>query len=143
MPTIWAASAWFFAVSKAATAASFIPRYLLRDRDKIFGDTFRAQVQDMQIKEVLSAPRSPWQRAYVERVIGSIRRECRDHLIIFGEASLLRTLQLCRFCLRQQLPFGKNMEFTVATVGERVPPGRTPSFKKQGPPGLDTCSTLE
>src|SRR3982074_400533 len=39
-----------------------VPRYLLRDRDKIFGDSFREQVQDMQIEEVLSAPRSPWQR---------------------------------------------------------------------------------
>ena len=69
-----------------------IPRYLLRDRDQIFGDTFRVQVKDMQIKEVLSAPRSPWQRAYVERVIGSIRRECLDHVIVFEEASLRRTL---------------------------------------------------
>ena len=57
-----------------------IPRYLLRDRDKIFGDDFRRQVRDMKIREVLSAPRSPWQRAYVERVIGSIRRECLDHV---------------------------------------------------------------
>jgi putative transposase len=69
-----------------------IPRYLLRDRDKIFGTTFRQQVRDMKIEEVLSAPRSPWQRAYVERVIGSIRRECLDHVIVFGEASLRRTL---------------------------------------------------
>jgi putative transposase len=69
-----------------------IPRYLLRDRDKIFGDTFREQVKDMQIEEVLSAPRSPWQRAYVERVIGTIRRL--DHLIVFNEASLRRTLCL-------------------------------------------------
>jgi putative transposase len=69
-----------------------IPRYLLRDRDQIFGDTFREQVKDMQIAEVLSAPRSPCQRAYVERLIGSIRRECLDHMIVFGEASLRRTL---------------------------------------------------
>jgi putative transposase len=69
-----------------------IPRYLLRDRDRIFGDSFRVQVKDMQIKEVLSAPRSPWQRAYVERVIGSIRRECLDHVIVFEETSLRRTL---------------------------------------------------
>jgi putative transposase len=46
----------------------------------------------MKIKEVLSAPRSPWQRAYVERLIGSIRRECLDHVIVFGESSLRRTL---------------------------------------------------
>ena len=69
-----------------------IPRYLLRDRDKIFGDDFRRQVKDMKIQEVLSAPRSPWQRAYVERVIGSIRRECLDHVIVFNEAGLRRTL---------------------------------------------------
>src|SRR6266566_6209638 len=69
-----------------------LPRYHLRDRDKIFGDTFREQVKDMNIEEVLSAPQSPWQRAYVERVIGSIRRECLDHVIVFGEASLRRTL---------------------------------------------------
>ena len=48
----------------------------------------------MEIHEVLSAPRSPWQRAYIERVIGSIRRECLDHVIVFNEASLRRALRL-------------------------------------------------
>jgi putative transposase len=71
-----------------------LPRYLLRDRDTIFGDEFRRQVSDMCIQEVLSTPRAPWQRAYVERVIGSIRRECLDHVIVFHEASLRRTLYL-------------------------------------------------
>ena len=56
------------------------------------GEKFRKRLEVMGIKEVLSAPRSPWQRAYVERVIGSIRRECLDHVIIFDEASLRRTL---------------------------------------------------
>ena len=69
------------------------PRYLLRDRDRIFGDDFTKQVQDMGIKEVLSTPRAPWQRAYVERVIGTIRRECLDHLIVYNEASLCRHLK--------------------------------------------------
>ena len=69
-----------------------LPRYLLRDRDRIFGDDFREQVRDLGICEVLSAPRSPWQRAYVERVIGSIRRECLDQVIVFNENSLRRTL---------------------------------------------------
>lgn len=69
-----------------------IPRYLLRDRDKIFGEDFRRQVADMKIQKLLSAPRSPWQRAYVERLIGSIRRDCLDHVIVFNEASLRRTL---------------------------------------------------
>ena len=70
------------------------PKYLLRDRDRIYGDEFRKQVEVLGIKEVLSVPRSPWQRAYIERIIGSIRRECLDHVIIFDEASLRRTLRL-------------------------------------------------
>jgi len=69
-----------------------VPRYLLRDRDGIFGCDFTRHVKAMGIQEVLSAPRSPWQRAYVERVIGTIRRECLDHVIVFSEASLRRTL---------------------------------------------------
>jgi transposase InsO family protein len=68
------------------------PGYLLRDRDRIFGEAFVAQVKAMGIKQVLSAPRSPWQRAYVERVIGTIRRECLDHMIVFSERCLY---QLC------------------------------------------------
>ena len=70
-----------------------VPRYLLRDRDRIFGQEFVKQVTAMGIKQVLSAPRSPWQRAYVERVIGTIRHECLDHLIVFNEYSLHRHLQ--------------------------------------------------
>ena len=62
-----------------------IPRYMLRDRDNIFGDEFGRQVRDMNIEEVLSAPRSPWQRAYIERLIGSIRRECLDHVIVCND----------------------------------------------------------
>jgi putative transposase len=70
------------------------PRYLLRDRDRIFGDDFTRQVQDMGMQELLSAPRSPWQRAYVERMIGTIRRECLDHVIIFNEAALYQQIKL-------------------------------------------------
>jgi putative transposase len=51
------------------------------------------QVNAMGIKEVLSAPRSPWQRAYIERVIGTLRRECLDHVIVFSEAGLYRHLR--------------------------------------------------
>jgi len=69
------------------------PRYLLRDRDRIFGPDFVTQVKAMGIKQVLSAPRSPWQRAYVERAIGTIRRECLDHVIVFSEAGLSRHLR--------------------------------------------------
>ena len=68
------------------------PRYLLRDRDRIFGDDFTQQLQEFGMKEVLAAPRSPWQRAYIERLIGSIWRECLDHVIIVNEAALRRIL---------------------------------------------------
>jgi putative transposase len=64
------------------------PRYLLRDRDQIFGKDFADQVKAMGIKQVLSTPRSPWQRAYVEQVIGTIRRDCLDHVIVFHDQSL-------------------------------------------------------
>ena len=69
------------------------PRYLLRDRDSIYGGSFRQIVREMGTQEVLTAPRSPWQSPYVERLIGSIRRECLDHVLVFNEASLLRTLK--------------------------------------------------
>jgi len=69
------------------------PRYLLRDRDAIYGNTFRRQVTGLGIEEVLTAPRSPWQNPYVERVIGSIRRECLDHTIILGERHLRRVVR--------------------------------------------------
>ena len=69
------------------------PRHLLRDRDAVYGESFRKRVLEMGIHEVLSAPRSPWQSPYVERLIGSIRRECLDHVIVFNESSLRRTLK--------------------------------------------------
>jgi transposase InsO family protein len=69
------------------------PRYLHRDRDSIYGDTFRRQVSGMGITEVLTAPRSPWQTPYVERLIGSIQRECLDHILVINERSLRQTLR--------------------------------------------------
>jgi transposase InsO family protein len=68
------------------------PRYLLRDRDTIYGDWFRRRVQNMNIEEVLTAPQSPWQNPYSERLNGSIRRECLDHVIVLSEAHLKRIL---------------------------------------------------
>jgi len=69
------------------------PRYVLRDRDRIYGDAFHIQAAGMQITEILTAPQSPWQSPYVERLIGSIRRECLDHVIILGVESLRRILR--------------------------------------------------
>jgi len=80
---------------------STAPRYLLRDRDGVFGDEFRRRVKALDIEEVLTAPRSPWQNPFVERIIGSIRRECLDHVIIFSEAHLRRILAEYFDCLSQ------------------------------------------
>ena len=68
------------------------PRYLIRDRDRAFGAVVTQRLRAMGIRDRPIAPRSPWQNAYVERVIGSIRRECLDHVIVFGEAHLRRIL---------------------------------------------------
>jgi putative transposase len=70
------------------------PRFLLRDRDSIFGADFTKQVKELGIQELLGAPQSPQQRAYIERVIGTIRRECLNHMIVFNEASLRQHLKL-------------------------------------------------
>ena len=60
------------------------PRYVLRDRDAIYGRDFAAMTRDMGMEEVLTAPRSPWQNPFVERLVGSIRRECLDHVIVWN-----------------------------------------------------------
>ena len=64
------------------------PRFLLRDRDSIYSHWFRRRVAGLGLTEIVTAPQSPWQNPYAERVIGSIRRECLDHLIILGEQHL-------------------------------------------------------
>jgi putative transposase len=84
----WAAQQLVEAFPEAVSA-----RYLLRDRDRIYGDYFRQRVRGLGLKEVLSAPRSPWQNPYVERLIGSIRRECLDHKIVLNEHHLRRILK--------------------------------------------------
>ena len=68
------------------------PRYLIRDRDASYGSVFRSRLQALAIDEVLTAPRSPWQNVFVERVIGSIRRECLDHVIVLNERHVRRIL---------------------------------------------------
>ena len=67
-------------------------RYLLRDRDAIYGSVFHRQAAALDIEEVVTAARSPWQNPYAERAIGSIRRECLDHMIILNERHLKRIL---------------------------------------------------
>jgi transposase InsO family protein len=90
------------------------PRFLLRDRDASYGSIFTKRVEAMGITEVVTAPRSPWQNAYVERVIGSIRRECLDHVVVFNERHLYRGA----FVLRRILP-----SFANASIAEKRLPG--------------------
>jgi transposase InsO family protein len=68
------------------------PRYLIRDRDQVYGERFTRQARMLDLREVVIAPRSPWQNAYAERVIGSIRRECLDHVVVIGERHLRQIL---------------------------------------------------
>src|SRR5664279_1512138 len=68
------------------------PKYLLRDRDSIYGSVFMHRVDGMGIKQKLISPRSPWQSPYVERLVGSIRRECLDRVIVFHERQLRQLL---------------------------------------------------
>ena len=69
------------------------PRHLIRDNDAIYGGEFCTRLEGMGITETRTAYRSPWQNPYCERIIGSIRRDCLDHVIIFNEAHLRRILE--------------------------------------------------
>jgi len=68
------------------------PRFLLRDRDAIYGTAYQSRVKNLGMEEVKIAPRSPWQNPYCERVIGSIRREVLDHVIVLNARHLRRVL---------------------------------------------------
>ena len=68
------------------------PRFLLRDNDGVYGEVFQRRVKNLGIDAVKTAKASPWQNPYVERLIGSIRRECLDHVIVLGERHLKRIL---------------------------------------------------
>jgi transposase InsO family protein len=70
------------------------PRYLVRDRDAVYGHVVRRRLRALGIRDRPTAPRSPWQNAYVERLIGSAWRECTDHVIALGEADLRRIVEM-------------------------------------------------
>jgi transposase InsO family protein len=69
------------------------PKYLLRDRDSIYGSVFVQRLEGMGIQQKLISPRSPWQNPYVERLVGSIRRECLERVIVFQERQLRQILE--------------------------------------------------
>jgi transposase InsO family protein len=76
-----------------ACAWESAPQYLVRDRDGVYGEVFTRRIRAMGIRDRPTAPRSPWQNGYAERLIGSIRRECLDHVIVFGERHLRHVLR--------------------------------------------------
>ena len=83
------------------------PRYLIRDRDRIFGAIVTRRLRAMGIRDKPNAPASPWQNAFAERLIGSIRRECVDHIIVLGEAQPAPDpAMLCALLQRNQNPSG-------------------------------------
>jgi transposase InsO family protein len=79
---------------RSLTARDVVVRQgVLRDRDAVYGVAFSSRVQTMGIHEVKTAPRSPWQNPYVERLIGTLRRECLDHVVVLNETHLRRLLR--------------------------------------------------
>ena len=85
-------AAWVAQQIREAFPWDTAPRHVIRDRDSVYGGVFRARVLAMGIEEVITAPRSPWQNPFAERVIGYIRRECLDHVIVLNEWHLRRIL---------------------------------------------------
>jgi len=71
------------------------PRYLIRDRDQVYGAAARRRLRAMGIRDKPIAPGSPWQNGFAERLIRSIRRECTNHIVVLGETHLRRALKSC------------------------------------------------
>src|SRR5712691_2397646 len=92
------------------------PRYLIRDRDSIYGSEVRLRIASLGIEEVLAAPRSPWQNPYVERLIGSIRRDCLNHFVILNARHLKRNPGFVfRLLPRIEDPFGPRQAMSISS----------------------------
>ena len=117
-------AAWTARQLLEACGTDNAPRFLVRDRDAIYGEIFRRQVEALNIQDVPTAPRSPWQNAYAERVIGSIRRECSNHMIVLGERHLRRIISsYVRYY---------NQTRTHLSLGKDAPEGRREQPPDQG-----------
>ena len=102
------------------------PRYIIRDRDRAYGDIVVRRLRAMGIRDRPTAPRSPWQNGYCERLIGSIRRDCLDHVVVFGERHLrhlLRSYASYYNQTRTHLSLNKDSPVTrpIETVGRILP----------------------
>ena len=108
------------------------PRYLVRDRDGVYGPVVRQRLRALGIRDRPTAPRSPRQNAYVERLIGSVRRECTDHVIVFGESHLRRIMSLyasyynearTHLALAKDAPISRPIECCGRVIAEPVVSG--------------------
>ena len=116
------------------------PKYLLRDRDSIYGDAAQRRIKSLGIKEVKTAPRSPWQNPYVERLIGSIRRDCLDHVIVLNEQHLRRILrEYFNYYHTSRNHLSLNKDPPISRPVERVDAGEIVALPRVG--GLHHCYT--
>ncbi len=111
------------------------PRYLIRDNDAVYGGGFREGLEGLGIGEVRIAPRSPWQNPFVERLIGSIRRECLDHVIVLGERHLYRVLK-SYFEYYNESRTHLSLNGNSPTPRTVEPPGKGPAFAEPRVGGL-------
>lgn len=102
-----------------------VPRHIIRDRDRVYGHAFVRRLRAMGIRDRPISPRSPWQNGYAERLIGSIRRECLDHIVVFGEQHLRHVLAAYATYyneVRTHLALGKDApeSRSIQTVGRII-----------------------
>jgi transposase InsO family protein len=110
-----------------------VPRYLIRDRDSIYGREVRQTLEDMDVEEVLIAPRSPWQSPFVERFLGTLRQECLDHVIALHERHLHRILsEYLDYHHRPRAHLSLARNAAVPRVVETAPIGRVVSESMVG-----------
>ena len=137
-------AAWTAQQLRNAFPENEAPGYLLHDRDAVFADV-ATTIAGMNIQAVRTAPRSPWQNAYVERVIGSIRRECLDHVIVVNAAGLHRVLtEYVAYYMRSRthLALGQGRADLApghAAVGRAH---RRDAASRRAPPPLRSCGSV-
>ena len=109
------------------------PAYVLRDRDTVYGEAFRQCMKGMGITEVLTAPQSPWENPFAERLIGSIRRECLDHVLVLSERHLRRILtRYFAYYHRARTHLSLEKDAPDGRPIERLAPGRVVQIAEVG-----------
>lgn len=120
-----------------------VPRYLVRDRDASYGHEFRSRVRSLGLSEGITAPRSPWQNPFVERLIGSIRRDCLDHVVVLNRRHLTRVLKnyfVYYHCSRTHLALAKDTPGPRPIMKRGADRGHSPSGRVT--PSLPACCSM-